>query len=759
MNATRTWHRLQPVFVGLGFSPDALLILGILTLPVTAEELNFNRDVRPILSDKCFGCHGPSSDRKANLRLDTFEGATDTTRKGGAVIVAGDPDASSFVERILSLDPDDMMPPPESHKTISDAERDVLVRWVREGAEYLPHWSFIPVPPTKPGQGIDDFVQHQLEAAELVPQPMADKRTLIRRVTLDLTGLPPTPEEVSTFLADDSPGAYEALVDRLLASPRYGEHMAKYWLDLVRYGDSHGIHADNYREMFPYRDWVIRAFNNNQPFDDFTVDQVAGDLHAWPSRHQLVASGFNRLHISNSAGSALKEELYVNNVSDRVNAIGTVYLGLTLACAACHDHKYDPISQREYYQFFAFFNNLDGPPDNKGHKSPVPNLAVPSTAQAAREAELKLALAREKDPERNRALRADLDALRKGFSTTLIMKERATPRPAHILLRGEYDNPGDLVTRDTPAALPPMAPEMSRDRMGFAQWLVSPDHPLTARVAVNRFWQQLFGVGLVKTSEDLGSQGEWPSHPELLDFLAARFVETGWDVKALMKELVMSGTYRQRSDAGAASYDRDPENRQLSRGPRFRMDAEMLRDQVLFVSGQLNETMYGRSVKPPQPPGLWKSVSLPGVSRPSRFAPDRGADTLRRSVYTYIKRAYPPPAMSIFNAPNRETCIARRERTNTPLQALVLMNEEQFFGAARAMAATAIAEDGTDAERINRAVERVLARPCTKTELKLFEDALRDFRMHFGTAADAEQMAWSMVMNALLNLDIVKTKP
>jgi hypothetical protein len=665
-----------------------------------SERAVFNRDIRPILSDKCFSCHGPSSHRKADLRLDTFAGAT------AKAIIPGKPEASPLVERILTDDPDDIMPPPDSHKSLSVDEKALLQRWIREGATYQQHWSFLPLAPPA-DSSIDALAEPQ--------QPQADRRTLIRRVSLDLTGLPPSEGELRDFLADSAADAYERLVDRLLASPRYGEHMAKYWLDLVRYGDSHGIHADNYREMWLYRDWVIKAFNANQPFDDFTLDQVAGDLRPEPSTEQLIASGFNRLHISNSAGSALKEELYVNNVTDRVNAIGTVYLGLTLGCAACHDHKYDPITQKEYYQLFAFFNNLDGPPDNKGHKSPVPNLSVPAAK-----------------------------------ATTLIMKERATPRPAYILVRGEYDNPGEQVQRATPAVLPPMSTDQPRDRLGFAKWLVAPEHPLTARVAVNRFWQQLFGVGLVKTAEDLGSQGEWPSHPELLDFLAQRFVASGWDVKALMRLMVTSETYKQRSDVGAAAYVADPRNRRLARGPRFRMDAEMLRDQALFVSGQLVETMYGPSVKPPQPPGLWKSVSLPGVSRPDHFTPDTGPNTLRRSVYTYIKRAYPPPAMTIFNAPNRETCIARRERTNTPLQALVLMNEEQFFESARQLAQLAITHSDDDSSRLRWAYERLTAQQPSDAELALMQEALHGF------ADDAQ--GWTMVMNALMNLDIVKSK-
>ena len=728
-----------------------LLALCCGTFSALAEGIDFNRDVRPILSDKCFQCHGPSEEREANLRLDTREGATDWA------VVPGKPEESVFVERINATDADEVMPPPSSHKSLTRQEKEVLEQWIKEGAEYQAHWSLRPIA-TYPQTSIDELVKRRLEEKGWSQQPAADKQTLIRRVTLDLTGLPPTPEEVRAFVDDDSDDAYEKLVERLLQSPRYGEHMAKYWLDLVRYGDSHGIHADNYREMFLYRDWVIRAFNANQPFDEFAIDQVAGDLRTAPTTDQLVASGFNRLHVSNSAGSALKEELYVNNVTDRVNAVGTVFLGLTVGCAACHDHKFDPITQREYYQLFAFFNNLDGPPDNKGHKSPVPSLAVPTQMQRDDLKRLEDELAATKDAKKRKSLAKTIANLKKTFPTTLIMKERKTPREAYILVRGEYDNQGDVVSRQTPAALPPMNSRLPLDRMGFAQWLVDDDHPLVARVAVNRFWQQLFGVGLVKTSEDLGSQGEWPSHPGLLDFLARSFIESGWDVKALMRRMVLSQTYRQRSDAGGESFERDPENRWLARGPRFRMDAEMLRDQALFVSDLLDETMFGRSVKPPQPAGLWKSVALPGASKPNKFVADTGAATVRRSVYTYWKRAYPPPTMTIFDAPTREVCIARRERTNTPLQALVLMNEEQFFLAARKLAVRTMSEAGDDQQRLNSAFRRLTARECCSAELKALEQALSDFRTQFEEREDGEEFAWTMVMNAMLNLDIVRSK-
>ena len=703
------WLLKKCLLLLLFFAADAV---------VAADKISFNRSIRPILSDKCFACHGPSHHRKADLRLDSFQGATDRTRKGGPAILPGKPDSSLLIERVYSTDPDEVMPPPDSHKLLSRSEKELLKRWIASGAKYEKHWSLTPLRHGHSGKTIDRFVSDHLSKAGLKSKPEADKRTLIRRLCLDLTGLPPTVEQIKRFLNDESDDAYARLVDRLLASPRYGEHMAHYWLDLVRYGDTHGLHGDNYREMFAYRDWVIRAFNRNQPFDRFAVDQIAGDLHRKPTRDQLIASGYNRLHISNSAGSALKEELYVNNVRDRVDTFGTVFLGLSLNCASCHDHKFDPISQKEYYQLFAFFNNIDGPPDNGGKKNHPPFLKLSKN------------------------------------TTTMIMKERKQPRPAYVLIRGEYQNRGERVGRRTPAALPAMKARLPRNRMGLAQWLFDRNHPLTARVAVNRFWQQLFGVGLVKTSEDFGSQGEWPSHPKLLDFLASEFIQSGWDVKSLLRMIVLSKTYRQSSTAPAEEYKRDPDNRLLARGPRFRLDAEVLRDQALYVAGQLNLTMYGKSRKIPQPPGLWQSVAL-GGSNTGKFVPDQGADILRRSVYSFWKRAYPPPSMTLFNAPNREVCVSRRERTNTPLQALVLMNETQYFTAAKELAKLTLAGNHEDPKRIAWAYERITSHLPDKQEQAALLASLQKLRRHY---PNNEQAAWTLLINGLLNLDIVKTK-
>lgn len=738
---------------------------------------DFQSDIRPILSDKCFSCHGPGGKPKAGLRLDSFEEATDKSRRGGPGILPGDVGGSLVIQRIFSSDADEIMPPPDSHKKLSREEKNLIKEWIISGAEYQLHWSLLPVSnPKAPSaqdpewnkNAIDQFVWQELLRNGKSPSKEADRRTLIRRLAFDLTGLPPSMDLVRRYAYDESPNAYEDLVDQFLSTPEFGEHMARYWLDLVRYGDTHGLHADDYREMYAYRDWIIRAFNENKPFDEFTIEQIAGDLLTTPTTDQLIASGFNRLHLSNSAGSALAEELYVNNVVDRVNAIGTVFLGLTIGCAQCHDHKYDPISQREYYQLFAFFNNLDGLSHTQRKKSPPPFISLPNEKQSQALADLDLKIIDAADNKKKLTeLIKERAALAAKIPTTMVMRERHEIRPAYIYERGLYDQPGEKVKRGTPIALPPMSVDLPKNRFGFAQWLVEPNHPLTSRVAVNRIWQQFFGVGLVKTSEDFGSQGELPSHPALLDHLASRFIANDWDIKDLVKYIVTSRTYKQTSSAESSDYIDDPENRWLSRGPRFRLDAEMLRDQALILSGLLNKSMYGRSVKPPQPPGLWKSVALK-ASNTRFFVPDTGSSTRRRSIYTFWKRSIPPPAMTIFDAPTREVCIARRERTNTPLQALVLMNEPQFFESAIAIARDVINHHSSDSVRLEYAWEKVTGYLIDPTEYSLLSKSLAQLKEQFsmrqemrmgGEIVSPELASWSMLMNSLLNLDIVKTKP
>ena len=818
--------------LALGSGRRVLLFLGVLMLVAplcsayAAEDVRFNRDVRPLLADRCFECHGPDPEsRQRGLRLDTVEGPEGAYRMRDEkhAIKPGSLDESELWYRLTTEDELDRMPPVNSHKKPLNAEElRTLRHWIEQGAQYEAHWSF--VAPTRPAlpevededwiqQPLDRFVLRKLEASNLRPNPQADKRTLIRRVTLDLTGLPPTRVEIRDFLGDDGDDAYERLVDRLLARPQYGEHMAKYWLDLVRFADTNGKHHDHYREMTPYRDWVIRAFNANLPYDRFVTSQIAGDLYADPTVDQLTASGFNRLHLIIDLGTMLPEESLARNVLDRTTAVGTTFMGLTFQCAVCHDHKFDPISQRDFFQLFAFFNNIDAEAETtKRRQTPdfvrglqPPYISFPTADQTASlaaidreqesteaqiailkkdlaEADLDVALEKELEAKLKRnqdeleRLREEGNEIRATVAATMVMREREEMRPAYILIGGNYENPGELVARDTPAFLPPMkSKEGVKSRMDLAEWLVAPEHPLTARVAVNRFWQQLFGVGLVKTSEDLGTQGEWPSHIDLVDDLAVAFVESGWDVKALFKQMVLSATYQQSSKASPAIFEADPENRRLARGSRFRMDSEMIRDQILASSGLLSPTMYGPSVKPPQPPGIWEAVTLPH-SYPRVFEADHGDKIYRRSVYTFWKRGMPPPQMSILNAPTRETCTARRERTNTPLQALLLLNEEEYLKAGRHLAFETLqsralspsAKLGVIYERItsrspSAEVSRSLLRSVGDLQAMYAKNPELAEQLCDGLLADQgpscpELAAWTVLVSAVYNLDIAKTR-
>jgi len=1010
-------------------------------------SVRFNRDIRPILSDHCFHCHGfDANHRKADLRLDTFEGAT-AARKGRPAVVPGRPEESELWHRITANDPADRMPPPDSGHALTPAQIHLLRQWIAEGAPYERHWAFEPPrrPPLPevrqadwPRNAVDRFVLARLEKEGLKPSPEADRVTLIRRLSLDLTGLPPTPEEVDAFVRDERPDAYERLVDRLLASPRYGEHMAHYWLDAARYGDTHGLHLDNERSMWAYRDWVVSAFNRNLPFDRFTIDQLAGDLLPEPTRDQLIASGFNRCNVTTSEGGAIEEEFRVRYAVDRVETVGTVWMGLTLGCAACHDHKIDPITQKEFYQLFAIFNNLAENAMDGNALLPPPSLPLPTPEQERRlteltqqQTDLETALARRvaqlvyedpalspepprpvptevlwvddefppgaeprvnegnlphrwvsagdgpvhrgrrsllragsglhqtyfptcnrplalgadtilfahvyldpkappravmlqfhvdgqwskranwgdpgaipygrsgtteklqrgdlpptgrwvrlevpaselgltagaritglaftqfdgrawwdaagavtvhdpaRDPARSlqawwegerarahesklpEALRKLLDRpwselpqteqdrvrahyldrvyegdeelaqlrrqlaevqeqkaeLEKQIPGTLIARELEVPRPAHVLIRGQYDRPGEPVGPGVPAILPPLPPAEKTNRLTFARWLVSPEHPLTARVTVNRFWQQLFGIGLVRTSEDFGLRGEWPSHPELLDWLAVEFRESGWDVKRLLRLLVTSATYRQSSRVTPELLERDPENRLLARGPRHRLDAEVVRDSVLFVSGLLNLQMGGRGVRPYQPPGIWEAVGYT-TSNTARYEQDHGAALYRRSLYTFWKRTAPPPFMVLFDAPSREQCVVRRDRTTTPLQALALMNDVQVVEASRHLAARMWREGGSnDPARLRHGFRLVTGREPSAEEAAILEENLGRQRARYQNDPEAARAlmrvgespapedipatdlaAYTLVANLLLNLDEFLTK-
>src|SRR5579871_6036093 len=1023
------------------------LLLG-LPLAVRAEtgQINFDRDIRPILSNNCFKCHGPDEkQRKAGLRLDRRDGIVAELRSGNRAVVPGKSAEIALVARITATEPEERMPPPASGKTLSPEQINLLKRWVEEGAEYKEHWSFVPprrpeLPEVKDAafvqNPIDRFVLARLEHEGLHPSPPADKTTLIRRVTQDLTGLPPTLAEVDAFLADDSPQAYERLVDRLLASPQYGEHLARYWLDAVRYGDTHGLHFDNERSLWPYRDWVINALNHNLPFDQFTIEQLAGDLLPHPTREQQIATGFNRCNVTSNEGGSIDDELLMRYAVDRTDAVSTVFLGLTLGCAVCHDHKFDPITQKEFYQLYAFFNSaadkaMDGnvlapppilklstpqqeaklksledqihavqreitdqlarldyvepkggavastakptgpqeyvwiedelPPGAKpqgdspwkfitkeqgpvfsgkrastrtatglsqhffteanpglrigggdtlfayvyldsanppktimlqfndgtwehrafwgedqipfgsgstpGHVSMGP---LPETGKWIR-LEVKAAkvglkpesvlngwaftqfggtvywdkagivtrtpqgngqfdsLAAWEAFERTRksktlpkavqdALKSEpakrtseqtkllrdhfleniyagtrpvfeplhkrMDSLNKERNTldaaiqaAMVMADLPKPRETFVLLRGAYNKKGEKVNPGTPAVLPPMPKDAAKNRLGLARWLVDRSQPLTARVIVNRYWEHYFSRGIVKTANDFGYQGEWPTHPELLDWLASEFQSTGWDVKHMQKLIVMSSTYRQSSKVTPELLHRDPENALLARGPRFRMDAEMVRDAVLAASGLLVEKLGGPSVKPYQPPGLWEAVGFFG-SNTRVFKRDNGDALYRRSVYTFWKRTSPPPSLTLFDAPSRETCTVRRPRTNTPLQALALMNDEQFVEAARHLARRIMVEGGTTPQdRLRYGFRLAVIRGPDASELdtltKLFEQQRSYYRANPEAAVKllsvgaskrtetldpSEHAAWTMMANLLLNLDETITK-
>lgn len=1033
----------------------------------TAEKLEYNEHIRPILSENCFSCHGvDSAARKAGLRLDGFEDATAPRKDGKFAIVPGKPDESDVIKRIYTTDEDDLMPPAKSHKILTAEQKELLKRWITEGAKYQAHWSLITpsrlTPPKVKNKRwvrnpIDNFVLARLEAEGLKPAPEADRRTLARRLSLDLIGLPPTPAEVNNFVNDKSPNAYEKYVDHLLASPHWGEHRGRYWLDAARYADTHGIHFDNFREVWAYRDWVIKAFNQNMPFDQFTIEQLAGDLLPKPSLDQRIASGFNRCNITTSEGGAIDEEYVVLYARDRTETTSQVWLGLTTGCAVCHDHKYDRFSQKEFYSLSAFFNNttqraMDGnvkdtPPivtvprnedrvrwaalpadkdkanaaienrkqsargdfaqwlgdapgdtlaknisaekltfhapltDNKpnitvqvGSESRVLTLATnatwqdgviaekafsinsqgtPTIAEAGdfeRDQSFSMAawirltddtsgaiLSRMDDPDgyqgwdlwiegrrpgthivskwpddalkavskkalevnrwthvcitydgsskvagvkifidgelqeqevqkdqlkssirtkipfkigqRNksaavekagvqdvrlyeRALAVDeikklgndvrmawliskdeksrsdaekeemftrwltsMDAeyrkmqdalaklhreesdIRNRGTIAHVMQEKDAAAEAYLLFRGEYDKRRDKVEPGTPAALPPMPSDLPRNRLGFAKWLLRPENPLTTRVTVNRFWQELFGTGIVRTSGDFGVSGEMPSHPELLDWIAVEFREGGWDVKKFFKLLVSSAAYRQSAVTTPDKLAKDLSNRLFSRGPRFRMDAEMIRDYALASSGLLVPKLGGPSVKPYQPDGVWEAVAMIG-SNTRDYKRDTGENLYRRSLYTFWKRSAPPALMDIFNAPSRETCAVRRERTDTPLQALATLNDPQFVEAARNLAQRTLKEGGKkEGDRLNFMAERLLARPLKTEERKISELVLKDLLSHYGAAPkDAEALisvgeskaddsldkptlaAYTMVANQLMNLDEVLNK-
>jgi hypothetical protein len=996
---------------------------------VPAQTVEFNRDIRPILSDKCFTCHGPdAANRKTKMRFDIESGAMITLRNGGHAIVPGDPGKSEMMRRITSENKAIRMPPAYmGREKLTGREIELIRRWIEQGAKWQPFWSFIPpkrpaVPNVSGGawvrNPIDNFILNRLEREGLHPSPEADKRTLIRRVTLDLTGLPPTPAEVDAFRADSSPDAYEKVVDRLLASSRFSEKMAYRWMEAARYGDTNGYQTDGPREMWRWRDWVIDAFRRNMPYDEFTVDQIAGDLLPNATLDQRIATGFNRNHRTSGEGGIIPEEYRVEYVADRAQTTSIVWMGLTMGCARCHDHKYDPISQKDFYRLFAYFNripNEKGFAYNYGNEEPYVQAPLPEQQKQLLEFDRKIAAAQrryeslqpgflraqhkwerklrqspavdwtvteglvfrstervdskkveinrdiarfgyldpftfsarikpespkggilsqsedyfegtghglylidgklrlhivhrwtdlalrletiapvklhewqdvlvtydgkrkaagvriyidgqlqqtkvlfdqlnepfhvaEKTPFRigsaggvgfegaiedvrvyNRALlpeeaaavsipesvsqiagipessrtkaqskkialafvqlaaptkikeahaqllslRQQRDKFSDSIPTVMVMVDDENARDSFLLKRGAYDNHGEKVTPGIPEILPQPKPEWPNNRLGLAKWLVDRSNPLTARVTVNRFWQSYFGFGIVKTVDDFGSQGEWPVHPELLDWLATEFMDSGWNVKAMQKLIVMSATYRQASKITPELLAKDPDNRLLARGPRFRLGPEVIRDQALSASGLLVEKLGGPSVKPYQPPGLWQELASGGG-----YTQDKGEGLYRRSLYTYWKRTVTPPFMANFDSPNREVCTVFEGRTDTPLQALNLMNDVAFLEASRKLAERMIIEGGVSAEqRIDYGYRLLLARPARPAEHSVLQKTLDHFETNYRkdprTAAEyvsygespkrpgidpADLAAYTAVASLMLNLDETITK-
>jgi hypothetical protein len=784
----------------------SLLVASTLANAAAADEsLGFNRDIRPILSNNCFKCHGPDpKQRQAGLRLDLRDGATTPSDTGAVAIVPGNSAKSELVRRIQTSNDNELMPPIDSHKKLTPDQKAMLSRWVDQGAEYKRHWAFTaPVRPEAPkSRGfdfqirneIDAFIADRLRREGLEMSPEADKTVLIRRVTFDLTGLPPSIAEIDAFLADDSPHAYEKVVDRLLASPRYGEHMARYWLDAARYADTDGYQSDLERTMWPWRDWVIDAYNRNLPFDQFTIKQLAGDLLPNPTREQQLATGFNRNHCITIESGVIDEEYRVEYVMDRVTTTATTWLGITLGCCRCHDHKYDPFTQKEFFQLYAFFNQVPENGRGKRRTANVPRLVLPTDKQLHQQKKLDHKLAettkqldviassesnddRKALENRQAELQKKLTALDNQMLQMMVMRDAEKPRDTFVLNRGQYDQPMEKVEPDVPCELPALPSDAPRNRLGLARWIVDETNPLTARVVVNRDWQRYFGTGLVKTVEDFGVQAEWPSHPELLDWLATEFTESGWDIKHMQRLIVSSATYRQASRITAELLERDPENRLLARGPRFRLSAEQIRDMALTVSGLLSSKTRGPSVNPYQPEGLW--AELNDRERFSmKFVQSHGEDLYRRSVYTFWKRTVPPPTMQVFDAPDREYCVVRRSTTNTPLQALVMLNDIQMVEAARKLAERMLKEGGDSLdERLDLGFRLATARRPSQSELNVLHRAWQEQHAELAKDPDAARQLLSVgespasdaldpidfatcvhVARLILNLDEVITK-
>ena len=793
------------------------------------SAVGFDREVRPILADHCFSCHGPDGEqRKAGLRLDTREGLLGAPGRLGP-FAPGKPEQSEAIIRILAEDAAERMPPPEAKRPLSEEQIGTLRQWVAEGARWQRHWSFEPVKrplvPTIGDSGwarneIDFFIRRRLESESLAPALEASREELIRRLHLDLHGLAPTPEAVDAFVQDPAPNAYERLLDRLFASPRYGERMVWDWLDAARYADSNGYQGDRERTMWPWRDWAARAFNENMPYDEFTVFQLGGDLLPHPTEEQVLATGFNRNHMINGEGGRIPEENRVDYVMDMTETVGTVWLGLTLNCCRCHDHKFDPLSQRDYYGLFAFFNQtpVDG---GGGDPQTPPVLALPTERQQARKHRLdadkraaEQALRQWEDRELSavqlckmddevrkildedvaerkdrqldnllqyaenqsaeyfrllqalKKLRQQQNDLNREIAKVMVMQDRAEPRQTFVLTRGLYNKPGSSVDEATPPILPPMPADLPKNRLGLARWLVSPSNPLTARVFVNRQWSMFFGQGIVSTPEDFGVQGQRPSHPELLDWLAVEFVSSGWNVKRLQKKILMSAAYRQSSKTTAEKRERDPANRLCSRGPRYRLPSWMIRDQALAASGLLVGDIGGPPVKPYQPAGVWADFTF----GKKRYQADKGPALYRRSLYTFWRRIIGPTMF--FDAAKRQTCAVKSARTNTPLHALATLNDITYLEAARVLAERAMIAFDSPKQRLIHAFRRATGRRPQPAETQILlnqlELAMNEFAQNPAAAEallaegssmsaaalnPAELAAYASVCSLILNLD------
>jgi len=702
-----------------------------------SAKIRYNFDIRPILSDKCFKCHGPDANhREAHLRLDIADSAYAPLHntKGAYAIVPGKPDQSELLKRVSSPDAGYQMPPTDSHHgALTPHEVGLFEKWIRQGAHYERHWAFTP-PVKAPLPAVNDanwvhneidyFVLAKLEQMNLRPNEEADKERLLKRLSLDLTGLPPTLQQMDAFLADNNPAAYEKQVDALLATPQYGEKMAVHWMDVARYADSYGYQDDNIRTQWPWRDWVIHAFNENLPYDQFLVDQIAGDMLPNATKEQILATAFFRNHKYTEEGGVVPEEYRVEYLVDKTRTYGKGILGLTVECAQCHDHKYDPFPQKEYYSLLAFFNNTK----EVGYEGDV---------SVSRPAKMPILTFNDSD------VHTTLSFINKKDTGTMmvsVMGERDTFRTTYLLSRGRYDAPADPVR---PAALKAVMPydttKFPRNRLGLAKWTVSPQNPLTARVFINQLWQEFFGRGIVKSAGDFGMQGDLPTDPQLLDWLAKDFMEHGWDIKRLVKQFVLSAAYRQSAKTSPEKQEKDPENAYLARGPRMRIKAEFVRDLVLSSSGLLVRTIGGPSVKPYQPAGLWESATS-GRGVLATYRQDHQDSLYRRGLYTFIKLTVPPPGMGLFDASNRDQCEVRRGRTNTPLQALAMLNDPMVLEAARVLAQRLGSENSNADEKIVKAFRLILCRkPSGKEQQRIKQYYLEQLTAFRQNPKDAEK--------------------